>query len=140
VGANIRIFPVGLRTSLRQAVRDAVHSSLVLDIAESADEADLVLLDGCAYPEATVPANLAEVPLVVLSVLAAGQAPAGSFPAEVAAREAAAIEAAGRWCVLRCAAFGEELAWSTRYETAGALYTAWQPDGAPWWLSRTWSS
>lgn len=129
---NIKVFPCELRTSIRQGMLDAVAGSSVLDIAPSADEADLLVMDGCAHDEDRTPASLPEVPLVVLSVLAAAHAPAGSFPAEIARREAAAIESADRWCVLRCAAFGEELAWTIRYETAGALYTAWQPDGAPW--------
>ncbi|MBB0228890.1 hypothetical protein FOE67_05020 [Streptomyces calidiresistens] len=115
---------------------DAIRRSPILDAVESPAEADAILVDGC-FHEAEgggppSPAQFPGIPWIVLSVPAGDRAPGGSFAAEVAGREAALIGETERWCVLRCAAFGEELAWSTRYETAGALYTAWQPEGAPW--------
>lgn len=134
---KFRVFPFGLRTALRAPLLDAIARSGSLDAVDSVPDADLVLIDGCSYheDEALAALRLDEHPgtaRVVLSVPAAAEAPDGSFAREVAAREAALIAEAERWCVLRCAAFGEELAWSTRYETGGALYTAWQPEGTAW--------
>jgi uncharacterized protein YbjT (DUF2867 family) len=126
---NAKIHPVGLRESITNGLLAAVAGSASLDLAASAADADLVLLDACSYRD--LPARLPDLPTVVLSARAVDQA-AGSFASEVAAREAAVIGAAGRWCVLRCAPFGEELAFNARYENEGMLYTAWQPEGAPW--------
>ncbi|MDI5980590.1 hypothetical protein [Amycolatopsis magusensis] len=129
---QITVLPLGLRVSIRQAVFDAVTASPVLGLARSAEDADVLLVDACAPGTDDLPADLPPLPRIVLSVPAADRAPAGSFAAEVAVREAGATGSPHRWCVLRCAAFGEELAWSVQYETAGAFYTAWQPAGAPW--------
>lgn len=129
---KVSVLPLGLRVSIRQAVFDAVTASPVLGLARSAEDADVLLVDTCAPMADDVRAELPPLPRIVLSVPSADRAPAGSFAAEIAAREAAATGSPHRWCVLRCAAFGEELAWSAQYETAGAFYTAWQPAGAPW--------
>jgi hypothetical protein len=127
-----------LHVGLRRTVLSALRGSPALELTESASDADLVLVDACSFTHDDMLADLAArvghrpLPRVVLSVTHAGEAPPPSFPAQVAAREAAAVSGVSEWCVLWCAAFGQELAWNCRYETAGALYTAWQPEGAPW--------
>lgn len=127
-----------LHVGLRRTVLGALRGSPALELAESAADADLVLVDACSFDHDDGLADLAAVvghrpvPRVVLSVPHADEAPPASFSGQVAAREAAAVSGVSEWCVLRCAAFGQELAWNCRYETAGALYTAWQPEGAPW--------
>ncbi|MBB5998376.1 hypothetical protein [Streptomonospora salina] len=123
---------MGLRESVRGGLLDAVAASTRLELAPDADEADLIVVDVCSYAAMDPLVNRRALPLVVLSLLAADRGPSGSFAAEVAARESAVVETAERWCVLRCAAFGEELAWNTRYAMDGQLPTAWQPEGAPW--------
>lgn len=132
------VLHVGLRRAVRRAVLDALRRSPTLEPTESASDADLILVDACSFDHDDVLADLAArvgnrpVPRVVLSVPHADEVPPASFPAQVAAREATAVSGVSEWCVLRCAAFGQELAWNCRYETGGALYTAWQPEGAPW--------
>ncbi|MCO1574614.1 hypothetical protein M8C13_02430 [Crossiella sp. SN42] len=116
----------------------ALRSSPRLTPVEDLAEAEVVLIDAATFEPGDLVAEFAAslpecgLPTFVLSVRNAAQAPPGSFPALVAAREAAVIEGAADWCVLRCAPLGQELAWNSRYETGGAMYTAWQSAGAPW--------
>ncbi|WP_239647545.1 Rossmann-fold NAD(P)-binding domain-containing protein [Nocardiopsis baichengensis] len=120
------------RDSVRRGMAEAVAAAPELVPVDAAAEADLIVRDVCGSGPSAPGPGRPDVPLVVLSVAAADRAPAGSFAAEAAAREAAAVAGADRWCVLRCAAFGEELAWNTRYTAEGGLMTAWRPGGAPW--------
>ncbi|WP_017608826.1 Rossmann-fold NAD(P)-binding domain-containing protein [Nocardiopsis xinjiangensis] len=131
-GSKTRVFFTGTRDSIREAMLNAASSSDQLEPASSPAEADLIVQDVCSYEDADLSAIRAERPVIVLSLLGADRARPGSFPAEVAARESAVVAEAEQWCVLRCAAFGEELAWNTRYAAEGQLLTAWQPEGAPW--------
>lgn len=131
-GTRKKVFLTGARESIRGEILNAVASSDLLEPASSAEEADLVLRDVCSYDDAAPATARPGVPVVVLSLLGVDRARAGSFPAEVAARESAVVNEADRWCVLRCSAFGEELAWNTRYAAEGQLMTAWRPEGAPW--------
>lgn len=108
------------------------------ELVDPGAAADLVLVDAPGFDTdeefaAEVDA-LADrsVPRVVLSVPQPDGAAPTPYGAKVASREADAVAGADTWCVLRCAPFGQELAWNCRYETAGALYTAWQPGGAAW--------
>lgn len=122
----------------RKTVTAAIEESSSFEPVESQAEADLVLVDAPGFDtdeefaDLTATLDDRSVPRIVLSVPGVDTAQPASFGATVARREAAAVAGADRWCVLRCAPFGQELAWNCRYETAGALYTAWQPDGAPW--------
>ncbi len=134
---RVRVF--GIRKAIEAPLLEAIGESTDLEIAESSeDDADLYLIDSCSYRSEDVLSEVEQaaagrsVPRVVLSVPGADAAPVGSFPAEVAVREAAAIDVAAPWVVLRCAVFGQEFAWSYRYEAGGALYSAWQPGGAAW--------
>lgn len=133
-----RVLLRGLRRSIHQPLRSAVAAMPGFSLADTPGKADVVVLDACGYEwdepfrELLADARGAALPRIVLSVPGAGDGQEGSFVAEIAEREAAAGSGEARTCALRCSAFGQELAWSAPYETAGALYTAWQPEGAPW--------
>lgn len=129
---NTKVFFAGVRQSVLGEMLSAAASSDLLEPVPSADRADLIVHDACSYDDADLSVPRPDIPVVVLSLSGADRARPGSFPAEVAARESAAVAGSECWCVLRCAAFGEELAWNTRYAVEGQLMTAWLPEGAPW--------
>ncbi|RZQ62514.1 hypothetical protein [Amycolatopsis suaedae] len=126
------VYALGLRESLRGPVAEAIAATPSLREAAGLGDADVVLADLCAPDPATLETDFGTARRVLLSIPKAGEADAGTFPAQVAAREAAFASAGGDWCILRCAAFGQELAWGSRFINAGTIYAAWQPGGAPW--------
>ncbi|RZQ66062.1 hypothetical protein [Amycolatopsis suaedae] len=124
----------GVRPALRAVLDTAIAGSPLLTAADGPAGADVVLADACAPAWAGVAGVPDEVAVVLLSVpgsLLDGAEPA-TFGGRIAEREAEVTGRSGDWCVLRCAAFGQELAMGARFVNAGAVYAAWQPGGAPW--------
>lgn len=132
---QVRIGSVGLRTPLQASFLAAVTGASRFQESDPS-QADVVLLDGFSPKVAALWQEFRDqvstgVPIVLLSVPSFED----SLPSElahIATLEDDVARRDGPWAILRCSAFGQEVAFNAQFGYAGACFAAWAEDGAPW--------
>lgn len=128
----------GMRNSLNHVTGLFSGTDVTFQPVSDSKHADLALIDTCWLEENYTldepPAFLSQtnVPKIIISMASVERATSDSLPSRIASWEKYLTTDSRDWCVLRPAAFGQELAWSCRYLMGDGLYMSWNPNGAPW--------